>query len=216
VTGVQTCALPISVGEAGEAIGRIVAGAPNVGSRFDGYTSREATETKVLRDVFEPGDAWFRTGDLMRRDTEGFYYFVDRIGDTFRWKGENVSTAEVSEAICAFPGVGEASVYGVAVPGYDGKAGMAALVAEGELDLAALRAHLAARLPAYACPVFLRMRKQMEVTATFKYAKTDLVREGYAPRADGDPAYLYDPERAAYLRIDEPLYDRIQAAKLRL
>jgi fatty-acyl-CoA synthase len=166
--------------------------------------------------VFEPGDAWFRTGDLMRKDDHGYFYFIDRIGDTFRWKGENVSTAEVSEAICAFPGVREASVYGVAVPGTDGRAGMAALVTDGELNLAAFRTHLIARLPAYARPLFLRLRNKLEITATFKHAKRDLTREGYDPAATSDVIYFNDPERKALARLDRALYDRIQAGQLRL
>ena len=117
--------------EVGEALGRIAA---EPGKRFEGYTEREATEKKILRDVFAPGDAWMRTGDLMRRDREGFYYFVDRLGDTFRWKGENVATSEVAAALLAAPGVREALVYGVAVPHSDGKAGMAALVVDGAPD----------------------------------------------------------------------------------
>src|SRR5256885_2729322 len=115
--------------EVGEAIGPVLTDRSNVGSRFEGYTSEEASEKKILRGVFEPGDAWFRTGDLMRRDEQGYFYSVDRIGDTFRWKGENVATSEVAEAICAFPAVREAHVYGVALPGTDGRAGMAAPVA---------------------------------------------------------------------------------------
>ena len=116
--------------EVGEAIGQLQEDRSNVGSRFEGYTNEEASEAKILRDVFEPGDAWFRTGDLMRRDEHGYFYFVDRIGDTFRWKGENVATSEVAEAICAFPGIKEANVYGVAIPGTDGRAGMATIVAD--------------------------------------------------------------------------------------
>ncbi len=111
--------------ETGEAIGRISGDPSNPGNRYEGYTNRAESEKKILRNVFEPGDAWFRTGDLMRRDEQGYFYFVDRIGDTFRWKGENVSTTEVSEAICAFPGITQANVYGVPVPGADGRAGMA-------------------------------------------------------------------------------------------
>src|SRR5712692_2484582 len=133
--------------EVGEALGRVLQNPSNVGSRFEGYTNTEASEKKILRDVFEPGDVWFRTGDLMRRDEKGYFYFVDRIGDTFRWKGENVATSEVSEAICGFPGIREANVYGVAIPGTDGQAGMAALVADDALDLVAFRAHLMKRLP---------------------------------------------------------------------
>ncbi len=125
--------------EVGEAIGPILNDSANIGGRFEGYSSREASEQKILRNVFKPGDAWYRTGDLMRKDTRGYFYFVDRIGDTFRWKGENVSTCEVSEALCAFPGIEEAIVYGVAIPGADGRAGMATLAIDSELDLAALR-----------------------------------------------------------------------------
>src|SRR6201996_2705667 len=125
-----------ATGEAGEAIGRIAGAAQGTGSsgEFEGYTSAAETERKILRDVFEPGDAWFRTGDLMRMDAGGFYYFVDRIGDTYRWKGENVATSEVAAALMEFPGISEATVYGVAVPGTDGKAGMATIAADAEVD----------------------------------------------------------------------------------
>src|SRR5207247_3081649 len=122
--------------EVGEAIGQISNDRSNVGSRFDGYTNAEASEKKVLHHVFEPDDAWFRTGDLMRKDERGFFYFVDRVGDTFRWKGENVSTAEVAETINRFPGVLDANVYGVAVSGRDGRAGLAALLGGGTCGLA--------------------------------------------------------------------------------
>src|SRR5579884_789615 len=121
--------------EVGEAIGPVLNESVNVANRFDGYTNTEASDKKILRNVFQPGDTWFRTGDLMRKDERGFFYFVDRIGDTFRWKGENVSTLEVSQALCEFPGVKEANVYGVEIPGADGRAGMAAVVASGALDL---------------------------------------------------------------------------------
>jgi len=202
--------------EIGEAIGKIDADSLHGGSRFDGYTSKEDSEKKVLRNAFEPGDAWFRTGDLMRKDAEGYFYFVDRIGDTFRWKGENVATSEVSEAICAFRGVKEANVYGVAIPATEGRAGMAALVADDDLDLAALRTHLIARLPVYARPLFLRLRSRMELTATFKYAKHEFVRQGYDPAATTDVIYFNDPERQAFVRLDKALYERIQTGQFRL
>jgi len=200
--------------EVGEALGALRKDQSNIGSRFDGYTSREASEKKILYDVFEPGDAWFRTGDLMRKDDRGFFYFVDRVGDTFRWKGENVATSEVSMALCAFRGIKEANVYGVAVPGADGRAGMATLIAGSDLDLTALRAHLTNRLPSYACPMFLRIRSEMEVTATFKYTKSDLVREGYDPSASADPIYFNDPVREMFVRVDQVLYQRIQAGRI--
>ncbi|HEX4387796.1 MAG TPA: AMP-binding protein, partial [Steroidobacteraceae bacterium] len=115
-----------AVGESGEALGQILPG--QGGTRFEGYTDAAATGGKVLHDVFAPGDTWYRTGDLMRQDERGFYYFVDRLGDTFRWKGENVATAEVSAVLASCAGVSDAAVYGVPVPGSDGRAGMAAVV----------------------------------------------------------------------------------------
>ena len=202
--------------EVGEAVGKLLKDPSNVGSRFEGYTSKEASEKKILRNVFEPGDAWFRTGDLMRKDEKGYFYFVDRIGDTFRWKGENVATSEVSEAICTFPGVKEANVYGVAIPGTDGRAGMAALVTDHELDLGAFRTHLVDRLPEYARPLFLRIRNEMEVTATFKHTKNDFVRQGCDPEATADVIYFNDAESRAFVRLDKPLYDRIQTGQIRL
>jgi fatty-acyl-CoA synthase len=202
--------------EVGEAIGPLLQDRSNVGSRFEGYTSEEASEKKILRHVFEPGDAWFRTGDLMRKDEQGYFYFVDRIGDTFRWKGENVATSEVAEAICGFPGIKEANVYGVAIPGAEGRAGMTTIVAEDGLDLAAFRTHLVGRLPDYARPVFVRVRDDLEVTATFKHTKNRLVREGYDPVAVGDAIYFNDRERQAFVRLDKSLYDRIQIGQLRL
>jgi fatty-acyl-CoA synthase len=202
--------------EVGEAIGRLLVDPSNVGSRFEGYTSEEASRGKILRNVFEPGDAWYRTGDLMQKDEQGYFYFVDRIGDTFRWKGENVATSEVAEAICAFPGMQQACVYGLAVPGADGRAGMAVLVTEDELDLAAFRMHLINRLPAYAVPLFLRIRNDIEVTATFKYTKNVFVHEGYDPVTTSDVMYFNDKERQAFVRLDKELYDRIQAGQVHL
>jgi len=202
--------------EAGEAIGKIVDDPSNVGSRFDGYTDKQASDKKILRNVFAVGDSWVRTGDLMRKDEKGFFYFVDRIGDTFRWKGENVATSEVSEAICSFPGIKHANVYGVTVPATEGRVGMAALVAEEELDLSELRKYLMNRLPAYARPAFLRFRDDIEVTGTFKYSKTDLVRQGYDPATTTDLIYFDNPESQAFDRLDNALFDRIQTGKIRL
>jgi fatty-acyl-CoA synthase len=201
--------------EVGEAIGQLLKDRSNVGGRFDGYTNEDASERKILRDVFEPGDAWFRTGDLMRKDEQGYFYFVDRIGDTFRWKGENVATSEVSEAICGFPGIKEANVYGVAIPGADGRAGMASIVTDDALDLAAFRTHLVDRLPEYARPIFLRIRDNLEVTATFKHTKTALVRDGFDPAVIADALYVHDRERQAFVRLDQSLYDRIQRGQIR-
>ena len=155
-------------GQPGEALGKVARGRAEAGGVFEGYTDRAATGRKLLHDVFAPGDTWFRTGDLMRKDAAGFFHFVDRLGDTFRWKGENVSASEVEEALTACPGVMEAVVYGVMVPGADGRAGMAAIVASPDFSVEALREHLAAGLPDYAVPLFLRLAARIDATGTFK------------------------------------------------
>ena len=211
----QGFCIPCAPNQPGEALGKIVNDPSNVGSRFEGYTTEEASEKRILRNVFAPGDAWVRTGDLMRKDDNGYFYFVDRIGDTFRRKGENVSTTEVSQAICAFRGVSEANVYGVSVPNTEGRVGMAALVAEENLDLAGLRKHLVHCLPAYARPVFLRIRTAFDVTGTFKYSKTDLIRQGYNPVASADALYFDSLESEAFVQLDKEFYDRIQSGGIR-
>jgi fatty-acyl-CoA synthase len=152
----------------------------------------------------------------MRKDADGYFFFVDRIGDTFRWKGENVSTTEVSEALGTFEGVLDANVYGVNVAGRDGRAGMAAIVGSDNLNLMALREHLVQRLPDYARPVFLRIRKDMEMTATFKQKKLDLVGEAFDPAIIDDPIYFNDPVAKAFVRLDAALYQRINAGDVRL
>jgi fatty-acyl-CoA synthase len=200
-----------SVNEVGEAIGKIDSTSSNFGSRFEGYTSKEDTERKILRDVFTRGDAWYRTGDLMRKDGNGYFYFTDRVGDTFRWKGENVSTTEVSEVITTFPGVVEATVYGVAVPGMDGRVGMAALVVQANFELPELTKYLeGGRLPHYALPLFFRICSAIEVTSTFKQKRNELMRQSYDPTLTADRIYYNDRRRQAVVRVDQHLYDSIQ------
>jgi fatty-acyl-CoA synthase len=202
--------------EIGQAIGKIGKGVSGAGGRFDGYTSQAETEKKILRSVFEERDAWFATGDLMRKDEQGYFYFVDRLGDTYRWKGENVATSEVAEAITTFAAISEANVYGVSIPGTEGRAGMAALVLDGELDLQAFRHHLAERLPPYARPLFLRVRSSMEVTATFKHTKGGLAGEGYDPSRIEDRLYFDHPAKQAFVPLDKKIYDEIQRGWIRL
>jgi fatty-acyl-CoA synthase len=203
-------------GEVGEAIARIFKDPSKPAGRFEGYADTGQNGGKVLHNVFEPDDTWFRSGDLMRRDSQGYFYFIDRIGDTFRWKGENVSTTEVSEALCTFPGITDANVYGVAIAGREGRAGMAAIMCEADIDLAALRSHLAARLPDYARPLFLRIRHEVDVTATFKQRKIDLLKDGFDPDTVRDPIFFDDPTRGAYVRLDGALYRRIVVGEIRL
>jgi fatty-acyl-CoA synthase len=198
--------------EPGEAIGKLADSA----GRFEGYTDPAASRRKILRDVFAPGDAWYRTGDLMRKDRAGFFYFVDRLGDTFRWKGENVSTTEVEEAIADCPGVAEAAVYGVAVPGAEGRAGMAAIVAGAGFDLANFAEHVRERLPDYARPLFVRLCNEIETTGTFRPRKRALAADGFDPSTTGDPLYAYDRRQEAFAPLDAALYQRIQRGETRL
>jgi fatty-acyl-CoA synthase len=202
--------------EIGEAVGLMPSGGNERAGRFEGYADPEASERKVMRDVFEKGDAWYRTGDLMRRDERGFYYFVDRVGETYRWKGENVSTAEVLTALTASRGVLDGAVYGVAVPGADGRAGAAALVVNAEFDLAAFRAEIAGRLPPYARPVFLRILTTLEATATFKPRKQDLVAAGFDPGRIDDPLYFDDQRVQRYVPLDGALFAAIVNGAVRI
>jgi len=165
-------------GEVGEAIGLI---ADDNRHDFSGYADKAASQKKVLTDVFKKGDRWFRTGDLMRQDRQGYFYFVDRIGDTFRWKGENVSTAEVETRLADAPGVQEVVAYGVPVPGQEGKAGMVALVIDGKFEPVAFADWVDRELPPYARPCFVRQLKSADTTGTFKYRKSDLVADGFDP-----------------------------------
>ncbi|TPQ37451.1 long-chain-acyl-CoA synthetase [Bradyrhizobium guangdongense] len=202
-------------GEVGEAIGRIGV-ADDGGGRFEGYTDAGETEKKVLRDVVAKGDAWFRTGDLMQLDDKGFFHFVDRVGDTFRWKGENVATSEVNDAVREFPGVVDATTYGVSIPGADGRAGMSTLVVNDGFDLTGLAAHLAARLPPYAHPLFIRIAHELDATDTFKQKKGELARDGFDPDKVADPLYFSDPSGGNYRRIDAAFYADIVRGAVRL
>ncbi|WP_430331620.1 long-chain-acyl-CoA synthetase [Rhodococcus sp. ACT016] len=171
----------VGTGKVGLLLSKVTDRAP-----FDGYTDPDASEKKLVRDGFKDGDCWFDTGDLVR--SQGFMHvaFVDRLGDTFRWKGENVATTEVEGALSAHPSIDEAVVYGVAVPGTDGKAGMAAVTlhAGHEFDGAQLAQALFGRLPVYAIPLFVRVVDSLETTSTFKSRKVELRDEGYTAGVD--------------------------------
>jgi fatty-acyl-CoA synthase len=199
------------VDEPGECLGQIEDNARNA---YVGYADKAASEKKVLRDAFRPGDAWFRTGDLLRKDREGYFFFVDRIGDTFRWKGENVATSEVAGALAAAPGVKEAEVYGVKVADLDGRAGMAGLVVGPDFDAKVFGAFVAQRLPAYAQPLFLRLLPSIAVTGTFKYRKLDMVKEGFDPAVVRDPLYVRGA--GGYQKLTRPLYAKVMSGELRL
>ena len=203
---------PCALDEAGEAIGRVLDTPAMPAREFQGYTDAASTGRKLLRDVFAPGDLWFRSGDLMRKDSAGYFYFVDRLGDTFRWKGENVAAAEVANVINACPGVEDAVVFGVAIPGHDGRAGMAAISGVGEAELSEICLALAASLPLYARPVFLRLCGTIERTGTFKLRKEQLAKQGYA--ASAGPVWFIDWRTMTPVHCDDVFRHRIAAGGL--
>ncbi|MDX1497745.1 MAG: long-chain-acyl-CoA synthetase [Salinisphaeraceae bacterium] len=184
---------------------------------FEGYTDPEASEKKLLRNVFEEGDCWFNTGDLVKHQGFKHIAFVDRLGDTFRWKGENVATTEVEGAVAAWPQVETACVYGVQVPGADGRAGMAAITPNCDLkdfDLKGFAEELGEALPSYAMPLFLRFREAQEVTGTFKFRKVELKEQGFDPDACGEPVYAL--VKGEYLPVDAKLFAQIEAGEVKL
>lgn len=211
VRGGDGYCIPAALDEPGELLGKIDDKGP---SDFSGYHDKAATEKKILRDVFEKGDAWFRSGDLMSKDKAGYIYFNDRIGDTFRWKGENVATNEVAEALSQYPGINTANVYGVAIPGTDGKAGMASLTIGEGFEIADLHAYLSQNLPPYAIPVFLRQQPEAETTGTFKYRKVDLVKDGFDVGQIEDQIWFSSSSAKAYQPLNTDQHDAILAGKV--
>ncbi|XP_023840461.1 long-chain fatty acid transport protein 6 [Salvelinus sp. IW2-2015] len=186
---------------------------------FLGYAGNTLqSEKKLLRDVFNEGDVYFNTGDLMLQDHRDFVYFRDRIGDTFRWKGENVATTEVSEILGSLDFLQEVNVYGVTVPGYEGRAGMAAVVLkmDQKLDGKKLYNHLVQSLPAYSWPWFLRIQTSIDVTETFKQQKRKLVLEGFSPDAVQESLYFLDLSQRDYVPLTQSLHDDIVSGKIRL
>lgn len=201
-------------GEAGLLLAKITAFAPGAG-----YTDPAATEKKMVRDGFRKGDCWFNTGDLVRAQGYMHIQFVDRLGDTFRWKGENVATTEVEGALNTSAQVEQAVVYGVKVPNADGRAGMAALTLAVPLDRfdgKALSDHLQQQLPSYAVPLFLRVRDAHEVTATFKNRKVELKNEGFDLDAVNDPVFWHAGPQQGYQRLDAGTLAAIRAGSQRL
>jgi fatty-acyl-CoA synthase len=210
--------IPCAPGEIGEIIGEIIDDPNAPANRFEGYADKSADEAKILRNVFRDGDAWFRSGDLVTRDDRGYFYFVDRVGDTFRWKGENISTNEVAETINTHQGVASCAVYGVAITDHDGKAGMAAIhLSEHEtFDLENLTRHLVDNLPPNARPLFLRLRRDVDMTGTFKIRKIDLIREGLTPRDESEPVYVLDQAAQRYRLLDDAMREAIVEGRVRL
>ncbi|XP_029920590.1 long-chain fatty acid transport protein 6 [Myripristis murdjan] len=205
---------PAQTGETG-----ILVAPLSVMNQFLGYAGNKVqSEKKLLRDVFKEGDVYFNTGDLLLRDHRDFLYFRDRIGDTFRWKGENVATTEVSDILGNLEFIQEVNVYGVAVPGHEGRAGMAAIVLKPDhkLNGAKLYSHLVKRFPAYAWPWFLRIQTSIDVTETFKQQKGKLVQEGFNPEVVKEPLYFLDVSQRDYTALTPSLYEDIVSGKIHL
>ncbi|XP_036166241.1 long-chain fatty acid transport protein 6 isoform X2 [Myotis myotis] len=204
----------VKKGEPGLLISRV-----NEKNPFFGYVgNKKHTEKKLLRDVFKKGDVYFNTGDLMVQDHENFLYFYDRIGDTFRWKGENIATTEVADIIGMLDFIQESNVYGVAVPDCEGKIGMASITLKPNksLDLEKVYEQVVTFLPAYACPRFLRIQGKMETTGTFKLKKFQLVQEGFSPLKISDPLYFMDNLKKTYVPLTKELYDQIMLGEIKL
>ncbi len=183
---------------------------------FVGYTDKNATETKILRNVFKEGDAWFNTGDLLRDQGCKHVQFIDRIGDTFRWKAQNVSTTEVEEVLNVFEHVLMSSVYGVKITGTDGRAGMASVVISTKIedfDFSGLISHFRNNLPPYAIPIFLRFKSNLSITATFKFKKVELKKEGFDLENIDDPLYVMLPGESEYTPLTKNIYENIQNKK---
>nr|XP_005892221.1 PREDICTED: very long-chain acyl-CoA synthetase isoform X2 [Bos mutus] len=186
---------------------------------FSGYAGgMSQTEKKKLRDVFKKGDLYFNTGDLLMIDHENFIYFHDRVGDTFRWKGENVATTEVADTVGLVDFVEEVNVYGVSVPGHEGRIGMASIKmkADHEFDGRKLFKHVVDYLPSYARPRFLRIQDSIEITGTFKHRKVTLVEEGFNPAVIKDALYFLDDKAEMYVPMTEDIYNAISDKILKL
>ncbi|KAL3866996.1 hypothetical protein ACJMK2_044237 [Sinanodonta woodiana] len=195
--------------------GLVITGIPKNMQHFKFYKGDlHVNEKKVIRNVFEEGDAYFNSGDLVHLDKDYFIYFKDRVGDTFRWKGENVSTCEVANVLTALDFIQDANVYGVQVPGTEGRAGMAALHLREGVNISEILEdiykHCSDNLPGYAQPLFIRFSQSMNVTATFKHMKVEFVREGYDPSLVADPLYYKDDSKKTYCQLTHQIYDQLQ------
>uniref|UniRef100_A0A4W5RN50 long-chain-fatty-acid--CoA ligase n=1 Tax=Hucho hucho TaxID=62062 RepID=A0A4W5RN50_9TELE len=207
--------VPCRPGEPGLLVGRINQQDPL--RRFDGYANQDATRKKIANNVFKKNDSAYLSGDVLVMDELGYMYFRDRSGDTFRWRGENVSTTEVEGTLSGLLGQADVAVYGVAVPDVEGKAGMAAIAdPTGTFDCDAFLREVQQALPPYARPVFLRISPQVDTTGTFKIQKTRLQREGYDPRLSTDQIYFLNSRAGRYEAVNEELHSAIVEGRMAL
>uniref|UniRef100_A0A8C7ZJV6 Arachidonate--CoA ligase n=1 Tax=Oryzias sinensis TaxID=183150 RepID=A0A8C7ZJV6_9TELE len=215
IRGPDGVCIPCKPGEPGQLVGRIIQNDPL--RRFDGYVNESATSKKIAHSVFKKGDSAYLSGDVLIMDKYGHMYFKDRTGDTFRWKGENVSTTEVEGTLSRLLDMKDVVVYGVEIPGAEGKAGMAAIADPSHSsDLEKFVRDMEKVLPPYARPVFLRFLPEVNKTGTFKFQKTELRREGFDPTAVTDKLCFLDSSRGRYVQLDEELYRSILSGKHKL
>ncbi|KAI2632787.1 fatty-acyl-CoA synthase [Xylaria nigripes] len=226
VRGKNGWAIEATANEPGEIIVRMDPADPERGMPYY-FKNRSATVKRRLSDVFAKGDLWFRTGDLFREDSDGRVYFVDRLGDTFRWRSQNVSTTEVADVVGAFPQVAEASVYGLLVPHTEGRAGCAAIVPTEDvlkgsgIDMSALAAHCLAHLPRYAVPLFVRIKRSLDYTGTHKVQKQKMRSEGIdlatiKESSSDDQMYWLPPGSQKYVAFTEKDLEGLKAGRVRL
>ncbi|NWK73406.1 long-chain-acyl-CoA synthetase [Acinetobacter sp. SwsAc6] len=207
--------IKVKKGEVGLLVGKITRRSP-----FDGYTDPEKNKSVIIKDMFKHGDAYFNTGDLVRDIGFRHAQFVDRLGDTFRWKGENVSTTEVENMVSEYSKISEAVVYGVEIPNTNGRAGMAAITLHpnavlDEQDCKDMLVEFKKCLPAYAVPLFLRIQQQVETTGTFKYQKSKLKEQGFDPEKTSDRILVWLPNSDAYCDLTADILSNINAYKYR-
>ena len=203
-------------GEVGELCGWIADDDNETRGLFEGYTDVKATEAMKLADVKTHGDVWFRSGDLGYLDERGYLYFSDRRGDTYRWRGENVSTRWVENIVVGHEKIKEVTVYGVTVPGYEGKVGMMAMVAEKELSMDALSQYVMANLPVYAIPMFIRVEQNLQATITAKHQKKHLVAQGFKGGLNQVPMWVFDRSKVSYVEFDTRLAKQVETLTFRL
>ncbi|XP_061677779.1 long-chain fatty acid transport protein 2-like [Syngnathoides biaculeatus] len=206
--------IPVPKGEPGLLVSEITARAPFLGYARD----LQQTEKKKLHDVSKKGDVYFNTGDLMLIDKDGFIYFQDRVGDTFRWKGENVSTNEVADVITQADCISEAAVYGVEVPGNEGRVGMAAVALKDghAFDCLGVFKHIESFLPTYARPRFIRIQSSLDVTGTFKHVKAKLVKEAFNPSAIKEPLYFLDDKEKRYVPLTTDIVHAVISGSIKI
>ena len=179
---------------------------------FIGYTNQKATEAKLLHNVLKEGDVWINTGDLLKDQGNRHAQFIDRVGDTFRWKAHNVSTTEVEEVLNIFEDVLMSTVYGVKIPGSDGRAGIASIIAKTkikEFDFRGLTNHFKKNLAPYAIPIFLRFKGDISITSTFKLKKSKLKKEGFNIETNKDHFYVLLPGESEYTPLTRDIYEKI-------